>query len=106
METEMKKKRDRHPDRIGLHPESMERLDKFRDELKQHIKGVTLSRAEIANALLLFHPPSLSAEEIDRLREKYFDEVKYAQWVLRQMKEAKARGDNVSLSQFFSSSHS
>jgi hypothetical protein len=104
MENETKTKREVHLDRVTLQSESIQKIDQLREHLKDHIKGVTLSRSEIVNSIIQFHAANLSQDEIDILRNIHFDEVKYTSWVLAQIKTAKARGESISLSPFFKDS--
>jgi hypothetical protein len=49
--------------------------------------------------LVLSHSASLSEREIEQLEREHFDEVRFAAWALKQIKEAKAQGKDLSLSE-------
>ncbi len=48
------------------------------------------------------HTINLSESELNELEAKYFDEVKFAQWAVDELKAARARGDSVTLSELLS----
>lgn len=39
----------------------------------------------------------LSKDQIEKIREAFFDEVRFAQWALQQVKDSKKKGESLSL---------
>lgn len=100
MENQEKPKvKPRHPDRVTLSPESLNRVGGWLSDLEERLKGNRVTRNDLVNFLILTHPPQLSEKETTELSEKYFDEVRFAEWALRQLKEAKASGNNITLAE-------
>ncbi len=93
------KKRVKHPDRVTLTPEALTRLAEWMGELEEHLKGSRVTKSDLVNFLVLSHSAQLSEREIDQLKSQHFDEVRFAEWALRQLKAEKAEGKNVSLAE-------
>lgn len=93
------KKRVKHPDRVTLTPEALSRLANWVNDLEAHMKGSRVTKSDLANFLVLSHPVHLSEREIEQLKGQHFDEVRFAEWAVRQLKTAKAEGKNLSLSE-------
>ena len=99
MENENKiKPRVKHPDRVSLSPEALNRLGNWMAELEGRMKGSRITKSDLVNFLLLSHPASLSEREIELVAANHFDEVRFAAWALAEVKKAKAQGKNLSLS--------
>ncbi len=93
------KKRVRHPDRVSLTPEALTRLSEWATELEAVMKGSRVTKNDLVNFLVLSHSAQLSDPEIDQLKSQHFDEVRFAEWALRQLKIAKAEGKSLSLTE-------
>lgn len=93
------KKRVKHPDRVTLTPEALSRLSEMVKQLEGHLKGSRVTKSDLASFLVLSRPAQLSDREIEQLKIQHFDEVRFAQWALRQLKTAKAQGKNLSLAE-------
>ncbi len=91
------KARVRHPDRVSLSPESLNRLSILILEAEGHLKGSRLTKSDLVNFLIKSHSASLSERELEELERDHFDEVRFAAWALRQIKEARAQGKDLSL---------
>jgi len=91
------KKRVKHPDRVTLTPEALSRLAHWVSDLEAHLKGSRVTKSDLANFLVLSHPGHLSEREIEQLKSQHFDEVRFAEWAVRQLKAAKAEGKDLSL---------
>ena len=87
----------RHPDRVTLTPASLTRLAEWAKELEGHMKGSRVTKSDLVNFLVLSHSAQLSEREIEKLKTEHFDEVRFAEWALRQLKTAKAQGKALSL---------
>jgi len=93
-----KKKRQRAlADRIHLRPEATQRVDGWVKAANEAIPGLRLTRGDIVTHALLSRPLHLTGQDIKALRERYFDEMAYAAWVVREMRRARERGESVSL---------
>ncbi len=89
--------RNQHPDRIKISPEALSRLSLWNEEITGRLRGVKLTRSDLVNFLILNHEQALSSSELKELENRYFDEVKFAQWALEELKAARARGESLSL---------
>ena len=98
MDNEAKPKaRVKHPDRVALTAEALTRLANWSGVAHERLKGSRITKSDLVNFLVLSHPPELTEGELERLKSQHFDEVRFAEWALRQMKEMKAQGKTVSL---------
>jgi len=95
--TQAPKKRMKHPDRVSLTPEALARLSEWVNELKTNLKGSRVTKSDLVDFLVLSHSAQLSEREIEKLKTDHFDEVRFAEWALRQVKAAKASGQQLSL---------
>ncbi len=91
------KLRTRHPDRVSLSPDSLNRLAGWTIDAEGHLKGSRLTKSDLVNFLIKSHSASLSERELEELERDHFDEVRFAAWALRQIKEARAQGKDLSL---------
>ncbi|MBI2712739.1 MAG: hypothetical protein HYX41_07805 [Bdellovibrio sp.] len=91
-----------YPDRVKISAEAIAKLNNLAEQVNSQLRGVKLTRCELVDFLLLSHSESLSASELKDLEAKYFDEVKFAQWAVEELKRAKARGESVSFADILS----
>ncbi|MGE4133304.1 MAG: hypothetical protein AB7F86_16795 [Bdellovibrionales bacterium] len=101
-EIEAKPKRKRKPitDRIVLNQASMETVANVVGQIEQAFGGlVKLGTKDVVNYLLQSRSSALTASDLNQIRAQFFDEIRAAQWALRQVKEAKERGESVSLTE-------
>jgi hypothetical protein len=91
--------RPQHPDRLTLSPEALERLNAWSAELEGRLRGVTLTRGQLVHWLICSHEAMLTTQEVRQLEEAHFDEVKFAEWALRELKAAQARGETISIAE-------
>ncbi len=94
---------NQYPDRVRIDPAGLDRLNQLNEQISGRLKGVKLTRSDLVNFLILSHSETFSASEIKELEAKYFDEVKFAQWALEELKAAKARGEDRTLASILSS---
>ena len=92
-----KKKRAVAVDRITLRPDSLNRLDGWLASLQVKFRGIRVSRSDLVNWLIGARAPELSGAELRALQREYFDEVQFTAWALRELKDARARGEKLSL---------
>lgn len=93
---------NRPSDRITIGPDALLRLNQFLEQSGKCLRGIKLSKNELVNFLILNHCDTLSSSELKELENKYFDEVKFAQWALSELKAAKARGEAVTFANIVS----
>ena len=93
---------NRLSDRITVGAEALGRLNQFLDQTSRCLRGIKLTRNELVNFLILNHPDAFSGAELKELEYRYFDEVKFAQWALGELKSAKARGETITLADIIS----
>lgn len=92
------RKRRRHPDRITLNPVQLDKLSRLvQDASKKLGEVVKLTRKDILGCLIDNHPETLSAGELSHLRRRHLTETKYAEWLLKTVREKEAKGESVSL---------
>ncbi len=89
--------KNQHPDRIKISAEALSKLSKWNETISTLLRGVKLTRSDLVNFLIMNHDEQLSARELRSLEELFFDEVKFAQWAVEELKAAKLRGESVTL---------
>ena len=87
----------RHVDRVSLKSEVLSRVEHWISQVEDRHKAVRITRNEPVNFLLLHHAPALSEEETRLLGEAHHDEVRFAAWALKSIREARARGETLTL---------
>src|SRR5689334_7752251 len=95
-------KRPRRPDRLLASPEALARLNDWLVSLEERLKGTALTRNQLVNWLIMSHDASLSVQEIKQIEERFFDEVKFAEWAVKELRAAQARGESVRLADIVS----
>jgi hypothetical protein len=94
-----KRKRQVNPDRITLSKASLENLMKLETQIDKAFGGmVKLKNKDLTNFLVEARTSDLTNAELKLIKERYFDEVRAAQWALHKLKEAKERGEELKLS--------
>ncbi len=97
MGTETTKKPMVPMDRISLQGEARERVQKWVEELNAQIKGLRLTKTDLVTYLILDHAETLSSDDVQKIRKSYFDEVRFATWLLKEVKDAQKRGETPSI---------
>lgn len=92
-----RKERPRHPDRLTVSPETLERLNGWVADLEERLKGISITRNQLVQWLIMSHEAALSAPELRQIEDEFFDELKFAEWAIKELKTAQARGERVSL---------
>ena len=98
------RKRPQHPDRLTVSPEALERLNGWVADLEGRLRGITLTRNQLVQWLIMSHDAGLSAHETKQVEAEFFDELKFAEWAVRELKAAQTRGERVSLAEIVSRS--
>lgn len=95
--TTNKEKKQKHPDRITLPPNALEKLGRWIDFLHNKSAGIKVTRSDLVTWLINSHTENLSTSEVSELEEKFFDNLKYAKWAVKEIMEARARGEVLNL---------
>ena len=75
-----------------------EKLSALAAQANEALSGVaSVTKSDIVNLLLEDHPKELSEVQIEKLRSRHVDEVKYAFWIAKRLKQARANGEALSL---------
>lgn len=99
------RKYKRHLDRVTLRGQSRDRLNDLTEQIKRQIPGIKLCREDVLEDIIMAQPLDVATDQMDRIREKYFDEVQFAQWAAQEIKEAHSRGEKLSLTDIVSGSY-
>lgn len=92
-----KEKKQKHPDRITLPPSALEKLGRWIGLLQNRSAGIKVTRSDLVTWLINSHSEHLSTSEIADLEEKFFDNLKYAKWAVKEIMEARTRGEILNL---------
>lgn len=94
-----KRKRQANPDRITLGKVALEHLIRLENQIDKAFGGmIKLKNKELTNFLIEARSSDLTNAELKLIKERYFDEVRAAQWALQKLKAAKERGEELKLS--------
>ncbi len=81
---------------------------KLDDWLKQidekHAGLINVSKSDLVNYFLEKQPEVLNRDQLEKIKAAFFDEVRFAQWALKQIKESKQKGESLSLKDIVASS--
>ena len=89
----------KQPDRIPLTPDATTRLSDWMAQVEEQLKGIHIKKSDLASFILLSQSEKLDEKQLSAIRRQFFDEVRFAQWALREVKSAKQQGIVVSLTQ-------
>lgn len=87
-------------ERVILTAESIQRLNAWLEQIRQSRPGVEITRKNIVNWLILSHSERLSQSEEKELAETYYNELRFLQFAVRELKAANERGDTLSFQDF------
>jgi hypothetical protein len=96
-QAQSKQKRHTYQDRITLSAESFAKLSLWLEQVVATNKGINVDRSDLVNWLVQTHEADLALTQLKQLESQFYDPVKYAKWVLSHVKEAKARGENLTI---------
>lgn len=97
MEETTMKKNQVPMDRIYLQGDAKDRIQRWADDLNTQFKGLRISKTDLVSYLIMSHDESLSADEAQDIRDTFFDQVRFASWILKELKEAQKRGETASI---------
>lgn len=84
-------------ERVSLDEESALRVDQWVDQVLRQVPGIKIGRSELVRWLILSHEDVLRTEELLEIKSRFFDEMEFALWMVRQLKESRAKGEKLSL---------
>jgi hypothetical protein len=106
MSEESKKKRIPKYDRVTLYEDAMKRIDGWIKQVQDSKPGVALFRKDILNWHILNSPEELDAGGISSLAALFFDQERFLKQALKQVRDAKGRGETLSLKALMSDEQS
>lgn len=106
MSEETKKKRIPKYDRVTLYEEAMKRVDGWIKQAQDSKVGVSLFRKDILNWYILSAPEQLDAKAIEELGVQFFDQERFLKQALKRVRDAKGRGETLSLQELISDEQS
>ena len=91
------KKRIPKYDRVTLYDDALKRVDGWIKQVEASKTGVSLFRKDILNWFVLNSAEALPAASIDTMAVQFFDQERFLKQALKRVREAKERGENLSL---------
>jgi hypothetical protein len=88
-------------ERVLINSKVSSRIDGWISRLQRETSAIRITRSDVVNFILMAHSEELSSDESRELGKLHFDEVKFSFWVARTLKNAKAKGENVTLEQLY-----
>lgn len=74
------------------------KVDVWLKQIEEKLSGsVSINKSDLVNFFLAKQADVLSKDQIEKIREAFFDEVRFAQWALQQVKDSKKKGESLSL---------
>jgi len=98
-ESETPVRKIRHPDRVTLGPEALNRLDTWITQITTCHRGVRLTRNNLVEWLIVSRPMEMPRADETALAERFYDEERFLREVVREMRVRKSRGESVELSE-------
>lgn len=87
----------RHPDRVTLLPEQLQKLDAWIEQVVSKHKGVQLTRNNILHWLIASRPAILSCTEEVGVAKAFYDEERFLKQAMQELRERKRRGERASI---------
>lgn len=85
-------------ERATLSPQVSTKVDAWLKQIEEKLSGsVSINKSDLVNFFLEKQADVLSKDQIEKIREAFFDEVRFAQWALQQVKDSKKKGESLSL---------
>lgn len=89
---------ENNTERIVLRKEEYQKLELWINELNTKFDGmIRLTKSDLANFLIRQHAESLSEVEVSVLEAEHYDEVRWLNWALGKIREAKRQGLSLTL---------
>lgn len=91
-------------DRVALSSESKTRVESWLDVVSRRLEGmVKVTKSDLVNAILMAHGHGLSDEEIFAIGRECFDEVRWLNWAMERLKQAKKDGSTLTMADLLKS---
>ena len=87
-------------ERVVLNADVATKLDTWITRITESRQGVSLSRKDVINWLVMSKGENLSPLEMKELADAHYDDVKFLQFAMRELKSARANGESVDLQDF------
>lgn len=100
------KKRIPKYDRVTLYDEALNRLDSWIKQVESSRSGVSLFRKDVLNWFVLNSPEALPVASVDAMATQFFDQERFLKQALSRIREAKERGEKVSLNEIMTEERS
>ncbi len=100
------KKRIPKYDRVTLYEETLKKVDAWIKQVESSKSGVSLFRKDILNWFILNSLEILPIAHIEQIGIQFFDQERFLKQAIKQLREAKKRGENLSLESLLSEKHS
>lgn len=84
-------------DRITLKSEEALKLDRWIEQMTLICPGISISRAGLVSWLVCLQPEILKPADRRQLKERFSNELKRAEWLVREIKGANERGEKPSI---------
>lgn len=95
-------KRPKNADTIVITKEALAKIQSWIAQIEIQAPSIRLTRSQLVSWLLCHYSEQLSTDEIKKIENDFFDEVRFAQWAIKELKAAKGRGEAVTLSEIMS----
>lgn len=85
-------------ERLSLRKEEQEKLEAWAQELNARFDGmIRLTKSDLANFLIRHHSENLNDEEVALIEVEHFDELRWMNWALVKIRDAKKQGLSLTL---------
>ena len=85
-------------DRIVLRRIECGKLDRWVSNLNERFDGmIRITKSDLANFIIRQHPEDLSPDEVSLIESEFYDEVRWLNWALGKIRQAKKEGRALSL---------
>jgi hypothetical protein len=85
------------PDRIAMSNDSLSRLNSWKKQVEGARPAVEISRRDLVEWLISKHAETLSNSEVKELSETHYNELRFLQFAIRELKAAKSQGKTIHL---------
>ena len=92
----------RHPDRVTMLPQHLEKIDGWIGQVKESCKGVLVSRNQILQWVIENRCATLDADDLRALGSQFFQEEIFLKQVSVELKVRRAAGECVTLGELMS----
>jgi hypothetical protein len=105
MSVEENVKKAKPVERVIIDERVKSKLSAMVDQANASLQGIaTVTKGDVVNLVLSNHDESLTPSELEQLKALHLDQVKYAFWLAKRLKEAKASGQELSLEELLAQS--